>query len=48
LIASAQLILEPGLELEPIRGDVEAVIENELANIYDFTDRLAQGEFMVW
>jgi len=48
LIASAQLVLEPGLELEPIRGDVEAVIENELANIYDFTDRLARGEFMVW
>jgi len=48
LIASAQLVLEPGLELEPIRGDVEAVIENELANIYAFTDRLAQGEFMVW
>ena len=48
LIASAQLILEPGLELEPIRGDVEAVIENELAGIYDFTDRLAQGEFTVW
>lgn len=48
LIASAQIILEPGLELEPIRGDVEAVIENELANIYDFTARLARGEFMVW
>jgi S-adenosylmethionine synthetase len=48
LIASAQLILEPGLELEAVRGDVEAVIENELANIYDFTDRLAQGEFLVW
>ena len=48
LIASAQLILAPGLELEAIRSDVEAVIENELANIYDFTARLARGEFMVW
>ena len=48
LIASAQLILEPGLELKAIRGDVEAVIEDELANIYHFTDRLAQGEFTVW
>jgi len=48
LIASAQLILEPGLELDAVRGDVEAVIENELANIYDFTDRLARGEFTVW
>ncbi len=48
LIASAQLVLEPGLELAPIRGDVEAVIENELANIYDFTAHLARGEFSVW
>ena len=48
LIASAQLVLEPGLELGTVQGDVEAVIENELAGIYDFTDRLAQGEFLVW
>lgn len=48
LIASAQLVLEPGLELAPIRGDIEAVIENELANIYDFTAHLARGEFSVW
>ncbi len=48
LIASAQLILEPDVELEAIRDDVEAVVENELANIYDFTARLARGEFMVW
>ncbi len=48
LIASAQLVLESGLELGAIRSDVEAVIENELANIYDFTDRLARGEFTVW
>jgi len=48
LIASAQLILEPGVELEAIRGDIEAVIESELAGIYDFTDRLARGEFRVW
>ena len=48
MIASAQLILEPDMELEALRGDVEAVIENELANIYDFTDRLARGEFTVW
>ncbi|TEU13781.1 MAG: methionine adenosyltransferase [Anaerolineales bacterium] len=48
LIASAQLVLEPSVELEAVRGDVEAVIENELAGIYDFTHRLARGEFMVW
>jgi len=48
LIASAQLILKPGVELGAIKGDVEAVIERELANIYDFTARLSRGEFSVW
>ncbi len=48
LIASAQLILEPGLALAAVRGDVEAVIEQELEDIYDFTQRLARGEFPVW
>ncbi len=48
LIASAQLILEPGLALAAVRGDVEAVIEQELEGIYDFTQRLARGEFPVW
>jgi hypothetical protein len=40
--------LKPNVELEAIRGDVVAVVENELANIYDFTEQLAQGEFQVW
>ncbi|HDN80673.1 MAG TPA: S-adenosylmethionine synthetase, partial [Chloroflexi bacterium] len=48
LIASAQLILKPGVELKEIKGDVEAVIEEELADIYDFTARLSKGEFTVW
>lgn len=48
LIASAQLILEPGVKLEAIRGEVESVINRELANIYDYSGRLARGEFAVW
>jgi len=48
LIASAQLILKPGVELAAIRGQVEALIEQELEGIYDFTARLAKGEFPVW
>ncbi|MFQ6058417.1 MAG: methionine adenosyltransferase [Anaerolineae bacterium] len=48
LIASAQLVLEPGVALEDVSSDVEAVIERELADIYTFTDRLTRGEFPVW
>jgi S-adenosylmethionine synthetase len=48
LIASAQLITEGGVELASIRGDVEAVIERELADIHSFTDRLTRGELSVW
>ena len=48
LIASAHLILQPDVALDDIRDDVQEVIERELADIYSFTDRLAQGEFSVW
>ncbi|MCK4473339.1 MAG: methionine adenosyltransferase [Anaerolineae bacterium] len=49
LIASAQLILEPGMELEAIRRDVvEEAIEQELAGIYEFTGQLTRGELAVW
>lgn len=48
LIASAQLVLRPNLPLSSISDEVKAVIERELANIYEFTQRLAQGEFPVW
>jgi len=39
--------LAPGQDLEAIRGDVQDIIERELANIYAFTRRLASGEFRV-
>jgi S-adenosylmethionine synthetase len=48
LIASAQLILDDSVSLASIRSDVEAVMERELANIYDFTARLTRGELSVW
>lgn len=47
LIASAQLILDPGVQLGGIREAVEEVVEHELADIYSFTDRLTRGEFSV-
>ncbi len=48
LIASAQLSLERGVSLESIRGDVEDIMSRELSGIYDFTSRLAMGEYPVW
>jgi S-adenosylmethionine synthetase len=47
LIASAQLILEPGVQLGSIQEAVEEVVEHELADIYSFTGRLTKGEFSV-
>lgn len=48
LIASAQLILKPGVSLEQISPQVEQVMEQELAGIYNFTERLTRGELSVW
>jgi S-adenosylmethionine synthetase len=47
LIASAQLILDPGVQLADVRDPVQALMDGELANIYAFTDRLTKGEFAV-
>ena len=47
LIASAQLVLKPGTSLSDVREPVEEVIERELADIYEFTRRLATGELAV-
>ncbi|RMF91410.1 MAG: methionine adenosyltransferase [Nitrospinota bacterium] len=48
LIASAQLVLKTGVELEAVQGAVQAIIERELEGIYGFTRRLARGELTVW
>ncbi len=47
LIASAQLILDPGVQLADVRDPVQALMDRELANIYGFTSRLTKGEFSV-
>jgi S-adenosylmethionine synthetase len=48
LIASAQLVLQPGVVLADVQPAVETIIERELAKIEDFTMRLARGELPVW
>jgi S-adenosylmethionine synthetase len=48
LIASAQLILQPGVALADIEPAVQDLIKQELVTIGDFTARLAQGELPVW
>lgn len=48
LIASAQLIMLPGVPVEEIEPAVQRVMERELSTISDFTARLARGEFPVW
>ncbi|HET7375660.1 MAG TPA: methionine adenosyltransferase [Anaerolineae bacterium] len=48
LIASAQLILQPGVSLAALEPAVRSVIEHELAMMPDFTVKLAHGELPVW
>lgn len=48
LIASAQLIPQPGVNLTAIKADVADIIQTQLDAIEDFTMRLARGELSVW
>lgn len=48
LIASAQVILQPGVALAEVEPEVTYVIERELATLGDFTARLVRGELPVW
>lgn len=48
LIASAQLILQPGFELAEIEPAIQNIIEHELTNLTAFTGQLARGELPVW
>ena len=48
LIASVQLILQPGVALAEVEPTVKHVIEHELATLDNFTARLARGELPVW
>jgi S-adenosylmethionine synthetase len=48
LIASAQVILEPGVGLPDVEREIRQIIDDELARINSFTERLTRGELMVW
>ena len=48
LIASAQVILEPGVGLPEVEPQIREIIDDELAQIHRFTERLSRGELMVW
>jgi len=48
LIAAAQVILQEGVGLPDVQPAVEAIIEQELAEIHEFGERLARGELAVW
>ena len=47
LIAASQLILRDRVVLTDVQADVETILNEQLAGIYEFTDRLVQGEFPV-
>jgi S-adenosylmethionine synthetase len=48
LIAAAQVILEKGMSLADVQPIVAAIIEQELAEVHGFSERLARGELPVW
>ncbi len=47
-IASAQVILEPGVSIDKVAPLVREVMDLELANILTFTSDLAEGKYRVW
>ncbi len=48
LIAATQVILQEGIGLPEVQPAIEAVIEQELAGIHEFGERLARGELPVF
>jgi S-adenosylmethionine synthetase len=47
MIAASQLLLRDGTELADVRPAVEAIIDEQLAEIHAFTDRLVRGELPI-
>ncbi|WXG45240.1 MAG: methionine adenosyltransferase [Candidatus Atabeyarchaeum deiterrae] len=47
-VASAQMILRPGVRLESIRSNVESIIEDNLRNITKMTDEFIKGTLRVF
>lgn len=48
LIASAQLVMQPGASLTNQKSKINDIIQSQLDGIDDFTMRLAHGELSVW
>jgi hypothetical protein len=48
LIAASRVILQEGVRLPDVQPSVEAIIEQELAGIHEFSKRLVRGELPVW
>ena len=48
LIAAAQVVLRDGVVLADVQPAIEAVIDDELAGVHKFGERLARGELPVW
>jgi S-adenosylmethionine synthetase len=48
LIAAAQVILETGLSMADVQPAIAGIIEQELAEVHSFSERLARGELPVW
>lgn len=48
LIASAQLVMQPGASLTNQKSKINDIIQSQLDGIDDFTMRLAHGELLVW
>jgi S-adenosylmethionine synthetase len=46
-VAAAQVVLQEGVGLPDVQPAVEAIIEQELAGIHEFGERLARGELPV-
>jgi S-adenosylmethionine synthetase len=48
LIAATQVILEKGVGLTEVEPAIKAIIEQELAEVHAFSERLSRGELPVW
>jgi len=44
LVASVQVLPKPGFELKKIKPDIEAIIDNGLADITCITEKIIRGE----
>lgn len=47
-VAASQVILQEGVHLLDVQPAVEAIVEQELAGIHEFSKRLIHGELPVW